>query len=45
MVDMLAAHGVLMVPFGKYTVRAVTHLDVSREQIQRANEMIKDLFK
>ncbi|MBN2009594.1 low-specificity L-threonine aldolase [candidate division KSB1 bacterium] len=44
-VDMLAQKGVLMATFGEYTVRAVTHLDVSQEQIKQAITVISDTFK
>ena len=40
LVDRLAAEGVLMIPFGPTTVRAVTHLDVSTEDIEAALEII-----
>lgn len=36
----LAAAGVLVVPFGPRRLRAVTHLDVSRPDIERAAEVI-----
>jgi len=36
----LAAAGVLVVPFGARRLRAVTHLDVSRADIERAAEVI-----
>jgi threonine aldolase len=34
------AHGVLVVAFGPRTVRAVTHLDVTREQCERAASVL-----
>jgi threonine aldolase len=43
-VKMLDAKGVLMIPFGKYLVRAVTHLDVSAEDIEFAIQIIQRLF-
>lgn len=36
----LAEHGVGMFPFGKQRVRAVTHLDVSTEQVTQAAEIL-----
>jgi threonine aldolase len=35
--------GLLMVAFGARTIRAVTHLDVSREQCERAADLILDI--
>jgi len=40
-VDLLAEAGLLMIPFGKYLVRAVTHLDVNRKQILAAIKIIQ----
>jgi threonine aldolase len=45
LVDGLAADGVLMIPFGPATVRAVTHLDVSTADIDRALEIIRRFLK
>jgi threonine aldolase len=39
------AHGVLIVAFGPRIVRAVTHLDVTREQCEHAAEVILDVIK
>jgi len=39
-----AAKGVLLVPFGHSQVRAVTHLDISDEDIARAAEIIADVI-
>jgi len=36
--------GILMVPFGEYLVRAVTHLDVNREQIIWTNQKLVEIF-
>lgn len=36
--------GVLLLPFAARTVRAVTHLDVSREQCQRAGQILAELL-
>jgi threonine aldolase len=36
-------HGVLIFAFGPRTIRAVTHLDVSREQCERAAEVLLDI--
>jgi hypothetical protein len=33
-----------MLPFGKTLIRAVTHLDVTSEDIERAIEAAADLF-
>ncbi len=35
-IALLAEHGVRMLPMGPQRVRAVTHLDVSMEQIEQA---------
>jgi threonine aldolase len=43
-ISKLKAKGVLISGMGISTLRAVTHLDVSREQIQRASETIKSLL-
>jgi len=40
----LEEHGVRVVPFGATTLRAVTHLDVSREDVDRAADMIVSVF-
>jgi threonine aldolase len=37
--------GVLLVPFGGRRVRAVTHRDVSREDCERAAEIIAQLVR
>jgi threonine aldolase len=37
------AQGVLVVAFGPRTVRAVTHLDVTREECDRAASILNDL--
>jgi threonine aldolase len=44
-VDKLATEGVLMIPFGPTTVRAVTHMDVSAADIDRALEIIARFLK
>jgi threonine aldolase len=36
-------HGLLLFPFGPRTVHAVTHLDVTREQCERAAEILLDI--
>jgi threonine aldolase len=41
----LAAAGVLVVPFGPRRLRAVTHLDVSRPDIERAAEVIAAVLR
>ena len=43
--EKLARKGVLMYPFGKYTVRAVTHRMVSTADIDEALEQIKAVVK
>lgn len=40
---LLAEHGVGAMPFGRQLVRLVTHLDVSREAVARAGEIIQAL--
>jgi threonine aldolase len=45
LVERLAAEGVLMIPFGPTTVRAVTHLNVSTADIDKALEIIARFFK
>ena len=40
----LKAAGLLLVPFSKTTLRAVTHLDVSSEQIEQACAILKKVF-
>ncbi len=37
----LAAAGVRLVPFGARRLRAVTHLDVSRDDVEHAAEIIR----
>jgi len=43
-VERLARAGVLVIAFGPTTVRAVTHLDVSATDIDRALEIIARCF-
>ena len=38
------AHGVFVVAFGRRTVRAVTHLDVTRQQCERAADVLMDVI-
>jgi threonine aldolase len=38
------AHGVLVVAFGRRTVRAVTHLDVTKEQCEQAATVLLDVI-
>jgi threonine aldolase len=40
----LKAKGILMVPFGHTLARAVTHLDVSREDIETTIQVVHELF-
>lgn len=42
--EALKARGVLVVPFGKNRLRAVPHLDISREAIDRAVLAFKEVF-
>lgn len=39
--DLLAERGVLIMPSGPTTLRACTHLDISKDQAQRAAEVIR----
>ena len=41
----LALHGVLVVPFGGKRLRAVTHADVSFEQIDQATEIFRKMLR
>ena len=41
--SLLAENGVLSVPFGPTTIRFVTHLDVSREECEKAVDIISGL--
>ena len=43
MVDTREERGVLLFAFGPRTLRAVTHLDVTREQCNRAAEILVEL--
>jgi len=45
LVERLAHEGVLMIPFGPTTVRAVTHLDISTADIDAALEIIAHFLK
>jgi threonine aldolase len=38
------ARGVFVVAFGRRTVRAVTHLDVTREQCEQAADVLMDVI-
>jgi threonine aldolase len=40
----LAARGVLVVPFGPKRLRAVTHLDVSAEDVEQAAEVMREVL-
>jgi threonine aldolase len=42
--NMLEKHGVLVIPFGGTTVRAVTHLDIDDEDIQKAISAFDRVF-
>src|SRR5205809_5026184 len=41
---LLKAEGLLLVPFSPTTLRAVTHLDISRDQIAQACAILKKVF-
>ena len=41
--DVLKDHGVLAVPFGRTRLRFVTHLDVNRDDCEKAIEIISDI--
>jgi len=43
--DKLATEGVLMIPFGPTSVRAVTHMDVTTSDIDKALEIIARFLK
>lgn len=45
LVERLATEGVLLIPFGPTTVRAVTHLDVSAADIDEALEIIRRVLE
>ena len=40
----LAEAGVLLVPFGPTRLRAVTHLDVSKDEVQRAADVVAEVL-
>lgn len=42
--EQLKERGILMLPFGKTLIRAVTHLDVTSQDIDRALEITADVF-
>ena len=42
--NMLEKHGVLVIPFGRTTVRAVTHLDIDDEDIEKAVSAFDKVF-
>jgi threonine aldolase len=41
----LAERGVLTLPFGRYQIRACTHLDVGADDVQRAGEIMREVAK
>jgi len=43
-VEKLSQEGVLMIPFGSHFVRAVTHVDVNRNDIDKTVQIIRKLF-
>jgi len=45
LVDRLSAAGVLVLPFGPTTIRAITHLDVSSADVDRAVREIQRLVR
>lgn len=44
-IEVLAAEGVLVVPFGPRRLRAVTHLDVSAEDARRAGDIMAQVLQ
>ncbi|NIR51323.1 low-specificity L-threonine aldolase [candidate division KSB1 bacterium] len=42
--EQLKERGVLVVPFGGTRIRAVTHLDVTKDDVETAVEIFKDVF-
>ena len=42
--NMLKVHGVLVTPERQSSIRAVMHLDVSMEQVNKAVEVFQSLF-
>src|SRR5439155_27129624 len=44
MLGRLKAEGLLLVPFGPATLRAVTHLDISNSEIEEACAILKKIF-
>jgi threonine aldolase len=43
-VESIKERGILMIPFGKTLIRAVTHLDVNPEDIERTIEITAGVF-
>jgi threonine aldolase len=43
-VDLARAQGVLLFAFGERTLRAVTHLDVTAAQCERAGQILTELI-
>ena len=43
-VNKLKHEGVLMIPFGQHYVRAVTHLDISKTDIEKTISIVRNLF-
>ena len=43
--DRLAERGVLTHPFGPQLLRAVTHLDVHRPEVERACEILEEVVR
>ncbi len=43
LVELLAQQGVLMIPFGSHSIRAVTHLDVDGTDVERAISVLGDV--
>ncbi len=42
--EILQGHGVLVTPERRSSIRAVTHLDVSFDQVKRAGKVFQELF-
>ena len=45
LLKVLAERGVLAVPVDNSKVRMVTHLDVNRDQVERAAKIVRDFFQ
>lgn len=43
--EVISHYGLLMVPFGERTVRAVTHLNVTVDQVKKAVEIVRSILE